>query len=213
VNRLIGIDFDNTIACYNTLFYNEGLSSGVIGPKTPVDKKAIRDNILLWHDDIAWQKLQGRVYGPEMKRAELIGGVRDFIQISRAVKDRVVVISHKTEFANFDPTKTNLRQAALAWMHAHRLFDQTMKGFSTEDVFFEATRADKIDRINKLACDFFIDDLEEVLLDKSLDNSVTKILFQRNASAAPPPLNVFASWAEISFFVHGGEGFSREDNR
>ncbi len=35
----------------------------------------------------------------------------------------VFIVSHKTEYAGYDETRTNLRTAALEWMTSHHFFE------------------------------------------------------------------------------------------
>jgi hypothetical protein len=48
-------------------------------------------------------------------------------------------------------------------------------------VYFESTRMDKIERIKKLKCTHFVDDLEEVFIEESFPSGVKKILYAPGA--------------------------------
>jgi hypothetical protein len=143
MNTVVGIDFDNTLVSYDALIHAAALERGLISGATDAVKRAVRDEIRRLPDgEIEWQRLQALVYGPLMPQARLIEGARGFV---RACHDRglaVYVISHKTEFAAYDNTHTNLRTAALEWMRANRFFDIDGLGLRPEHVFFEgpATR-------------------------------------------------------------------------
>lgn len=161
---LVGIDFDNTIAGYDHVFSVAAREKGLIPPDLQGGKKAIRDAIRLLPDgERKWMALQGEVYGPRMFQASPLPGVMTYLRKSVAAGWRMVVVSHKTEFGHFDPTRTNLRTSALAWMETTGLFDMGPGGLSAAAVHFESTREEKISRISELGCDVFIDDLEEVL--------------------------------------------------
>lgn len=201
---LIGIDFDNTIVSYDALFLREGLGMGLIDPETPGDKKSIRDYIRQKFDDIAWQKLQGRVYGPMMQQAELIPGVLDFFKECTKRDVPFFIVSHKTEFANYDDTGTNLREASLAWMRRQDFFTDRSFQLKEEGIFFEGTRVDKISRIMELNCTHFIDDLKKVLLDESFANDIDKILLSSTEDALPG-LAVCRNWREIARVIFKNE--------
>lgn len=174
----IGVDFDNTVASYDDVMHKTAVSHGLIGSDTPKNKKSIRDTIrLLPKGEIEWQKIQGVVYGPKMNQAELIDGVTEFFHFCRKKLIKVYIVSHKTVFAGYDPTRTNLRETALLWMEGHRFFDDSGLGLQRERVFFESSRKQKIRRIKRLNCTYFIDDLEETFTDNEFKGEIVKILY------------------------------------
>jgi hypothetical protein len=175
---VVGIDFDNTLVSYDALIHQIALERGLITAGTDAGKRTVRDRIrLLPGGEVEWQKLQGLIYGPRMAQARLMAGAAEFIRECRARAWPVYIVSHKTEFAAYDDTRTNLRDAALAWMTSQRFFEPDGLGFSRDQVFFEGTRDAKIGRIRALACTHFIDDLEEVFLEPSFPAGVHKFLF------------------------------------
>jgi hypothetical protein len=66
-------------------------------------------------------------------------------------------------------------------------------------VLFESTRAEKIERIARLGCTHFIDDLPEVLDDPNIPPGVAKVLFTNGARAdcANRP-DAFPHWGDIA---------------
>jgi len=175
---IIGVDFDNTLVTYDEVMYRVALERSLIHAAVPKNKKDIRDMIRLSSDgEDAWTKLQAEVYGPRMAEAQLVPGVVEFFDLCRRNRITTFIISHKTEYAKFDFTGTNLRLAALEWMRAHEFFDLKGINLNIHDVYFGATRAEKIRYIIDLGCTHFIDDLEEVFLDESFPPAVEKILF------------------------------------
>lgn len=199
-NRIIGVDFDNTLISYDELLYSVGVQKGLISSTTEKNKKCIRDQIRqLPNGEIEWQKLQAFAYGPRIGEARLIDGVWGFFKLCQQNRIRVYIISHKTEFANYDGPHTNLRKAALDWMKANQFFQEEGLGLSLDSVFFGMIRQEKIDRIKTLGCTHFIDDLEETFLEESFPSDIEKILF---APYPQPPLlpgiRVLRSWQEIS---------------
>ncbi|MEG3969495.1 hypothetical protein QUA00_18015 [Microcoleus sp. T2B6] len=200
INRIIGVDFDNTIVSYDDLMHRLAVEKGWISPEVSKSKKQIRDCIrLLPNGDIEWQKLQAIVYGRQMQEAKLIEGVLTFFKLCQQHRMRVYIVSHKTEYANYDETKTNLREAALAWMKSHSFFSGSGLGLTQEQVYFESTRVSKIERIKQLNCTDFIDDLEETFLEESFPNSVNKILYAPNYQPAEiPTVKAVIKWQEIN---------------
>jgi len=204
---VIGIDFDNTIVSYDDLFFQVTMEKGLIPSNTLKSKKQIRDSIReLTDGDIKWQKIQGVIYGPMMHKAKLIKGVYDFIKICNTKKNPVFIVSHKTEFANYDNTRTNLRTAAMKWLDKNGFFLTKRLGLSPDHVFFQSTRQDKINRIKSLGCTHFIDDLEETFLEVSFPEKVEKILFDPHDQYKPRPgVKICGSWDEITKILLQGE--------
>jgi len=204
---IIGIDFDNTIASYDELLFRAAVDRGLIPAGADRTKRAVRDRIrLLPGGEIEWQKLQALLYGPLMPGARQTDGVDDFIRWCRGAGITVFIVSHKTQYANYDETGTDLRTAALEWMAAQRFFDAAGLGLRPGDVFFESTREDKIARIRTLGCSHFIDDLEEVFLEPSFPANVQRILYAPAAAsrdAAAAPAVVLRSWQAVrDYFAH-----------
>jgi phosphoglycolate phosphatase-like HAD superfamily hydrolase len=197
--RTVGIDFDNTIVSYDELMYAAALDRGLIADGADRTKRAVRDCIRQLPDgEIEWQKLQALAYGPLMHDAQLIEGVEEFIRECRDRDIAVFIVSHKTEYANYDDTRTNLRAAALDWMTNHRFFDAEGFDLRRADVYFESTRADKIARIERMGCSHFIDDLEEVLLEPLFPARVEKILYAPDVSSVSTTrVTVMSSWQAL----------------
>jgi phosphoglycolate phosphatase-like HAD superfamily hydrolase len=114
---VIGVDFDNTLVSYDDLLERLARERGFVSGDSARGKKSIRDQIRqLPNGDIEWQKLQGIMYGPRLNEARIMDGVPEFLNACRQRHVSVSIVSHKTEYAGYDDTRTNLRQAALAWM-------------------------------------------------------------------------------------------------
>jgi len=199
--RVIGVDFDNTLVSYDELVYETALERGLIDASVEKDKKSVRDSIRQIADrdgEVEWQRLQALVYGPAMARARPVDGALDVLAEMHRVGVPVFVVSHKTEYANYDRTRTSLRGAALDWMTRQGFFDPERLGLDRSSVYFEDTRQLKIDRIRRLGCTHFIDDLEEVFLEESFPPDVERILF--TTTAPDPPhggMTVLGSWEAI----------------
>lgn len=179
---VIGVDFDNTLVSYDALFWELALERSLISPETDACKQAVRDAVRqLEAGEIRWQKLQAEAYGPSMHKARIIPGVRRFLALCKKKRLPVSIVSHKTRRAAQDTTGTDLRAMALSWMTQHGFFDDATSPLRKEDVHFESTREKKIERIQSIGCDVFIDDLPELFLTPSFPADVRKILFAKVA--------------------------------
>jgi hypothetical protein len=200
----IGIDFDNTIIAYDDVFCIAAKACGLIAPGFSGSKQAVRDAIRPLPDgELAWQRLQGQVYGKGIGGAKMVAGVEAFLRRCRTEGCVVVVVSHKTEYGHFDPDGVNLRTAALDWMAAQGLLDGD-RGFARADVYFESTRAEKLKRIDALSLTHFIDDLPEVLTDLNFPPRVERILLAGQAQPAAAPYVCCSTWRDIERQIFGG---------
>jgi hypothetical protein len=202
----IGIDFDNTIIAYDDVFCIAAKACGLIDPRFSGSKQAVRDAIRLLPDgELAWQRLQGQVYGKRISGAKMVVGVQAFLRRCRTEGCVVAVVSHKTEYGHFDPDRVNLRTAAVDWMAAQGLLDGA-RGVARADVYFESTRAEKVKRIAALSLTHFIDDLSEVLTDPDFPPNVERILFGNSAQPASSSYTICSTWLDIEQRVFGGVG-------
>lgn len=197
----IGIDFDNTIAGYDSLFVEAAVQEGLLTPGQAADKRAVK-RALLVDGEGAWMRLQGRVYGAYMGHAEMIDGVAHFLTRCRSEAVEVFVISHKTEFGHFDPDRVNLRDAARAWMAAHGFFDQTGFGLSVANVHFAASRDEKIAKIIETGITHFVDDLLEVLDHPGFPPNVHSYYFGPELPGGEPGRHhAFSRWTDIEHHI------------
>ncbi len=194
----IGIDLDNTLVSYDTLFHRLALEQGLIDPDLPVNKTEVRDFLRKVGKEPAWTALQGLAYGTRMREAEAFAGALDFLREGTRRGWRMHIVSHKTRHPIVgDPI--DLHEAARGWLDAKSIHDGI--GFLRENVWFELTKAAKIQRIRELGCEFFIDDLPELLLDPQFPTPTRRILFAPQGPGVKPPtadIVVAQSWAEIT---------------
>ena len=194
----IGIDFDNTIISYDEVFCAAAKHRGLIDSGFVGRKREVRDAIRLLDDgELAWQRLQGHVYGKGIAGAKMFEGVEDFLRRCQAEGCSVVIVSHKTEYGHYDPDRINLRDAARDWIAAKGLLDGE-HGIASAHVYFEGTRAEKLARIAALSCTHFIDDLQEVLIDPDFPPAVRRILLSEDEAPDPAaPYVVCANWRDV----------------
>jgi hypothetical protein len=172
----IGLDFDNTIVCYDELFPRIAREQDLVPADTPPSKGHIRDYLRSIDREDDWTLLQGYVYGARMDEADAFPGVIDFLRYCREQQWTVFIISHKTRSPYMGPAY-DLHQAARHWLEINGIFDPDGAGLAREQVFFELTKEDKIERIRSQQCDYFVDDLPEFLSIESFPTTTRRILF------------------------------------
>lgn len=186
----IGIDFDNTIVCYDGVFYKAAVEKKIIPEDTPPSKGAVRDYLRSIGKENIWTELQGHIYGAHMDLARPYPHVNQFLILCQKEQVSAFIISHKTLHPYFGP-KYDLHQAASNWLKDQQ-FDWT------PPAFFELTLQEKLQRIKKQECTVFIDDLPEVLSEKNFPRNVHKILFDPNRLYSKEgDYSYTTSWEEI----------------
>lgn len=194
----IGIDFDNTIICYDKVFADVARQRGLVPEGWQGLKVDIREHLRSREGgELAWQGLQGFVYGKGIGGAELYPGVREFLAACRQADAKVYIVSHKTRYGHQDPDRTDLRDAARSWLRGTNLIDTADAALSVGDVYFEDTQAGKVDRLASLSLDVFIDDLVDVFEQPHFPKATRSILFTRSQRPCPAQCKPIATWAEI----------------
>lgn len=192
----IGIDFDNTIVSYDSLFHKVALEQGVVPADTAPSKLAVRDHLRRIGKEEIWTEMQGYVYGARMAEAICYPGVVEFFRWSRSAGVRVSIISHKTRHPFLGP-QYDLHQAARGWIDLV-LTREDDPLIDRERVFFEVTKEAKLARIGTEGCDWFIDDLPEILLAPRFPGAVRGILFDPDESHAATNLDRAHTWDELT---------------
>ena len=192
----LGIDFDNTIVSYHKVFHQVALESGLIPDDLPVTKLAVRDYLREMDKEDIWTEMQGYVYGARMDDAEPYAGVIDFLSWARDADMEMAIISHKTRHPFIGP-KYDLHEAARKWVIDH-VNDNNGSFIKPDSVFFEITKSDKFQRITHFKCDYFVDDLPEIINADEFPEDTRGILFDPDGhhKATESCLQI-RSWTEL----------------
>lgn len=194
---LIGVDFDNTIVCYDRLFHQVAVEQGLIPPEIPASKEKVRDYLRQADQEDKWTEMQGYVYGVRMKEADPFPGVLDFFAYCVKQQINVCIISHKTRHPYLGP-QYDLHEAAQSWLENQGFYDQNRIGLSANQVYFELTKQEKLQRIGKQGCTHFIDDLPEFLGDANFPLGVDRILFDpQNFHVKNDQFRRVTAWSEV----------------
>jgi hypothetical protein len=189
----VGIDFDNTIVCYDGLFHKIAVAERLVPPNCGPAKTAIRDHLRAAGREHDWTALQGHVYGVGISEARPFWGAIQFLS-DPPPGCEVLIISHRTR-RPYRGEHLDLHAAARAWLSRHGLGDLLDAGA----VHFEETREAKLEKIAATRCDAFVDDLPEFLADPAFPSAVQRILFDPGGIHAPNPLYACcASWDDIA---------------
>jgi hypothetical protein len=171
---LLGLDFDNTLIKYDELFFKVAREKNLIEENFIKDKIFIRDFLRSEGKEDDWTIMQGEVYGPRINEALPFSHMFEVLTGLKEKGIEMCLVSHKTKTPYLGEPH-DMHSYALGWLMAQGFFDENGLGWKPENVFFELTKEKKIQRIQDLNCNFYIDDLPEIL--EMLPDSIHKILF------------------------------------
>jgi hypothetical protein len=201
---MIGLDFDNTIVCYDSIFHRVALEMGEITPEVPVTKEAVRDYIRQQGREERWTWMQGYVYGARILEAEPFPGVIEFIRREVLAGTQLCIVSHKT-LIPYAGEPYDLHEAARSWLEKNRIMGDHPGAVAREKVFFLPTKAQKLAKIGEIGCSHFIDDLPEFLAEADFPAGVEKLLFdpansQGTDAKSRAGIARFDNWDKISTY-------------
>lgn len=191
----IGIDFDNTIVSYDSVFHRVALEKELIPADLTVSKLSVRDHLRRAGLEQTWIEMQGYVYGARMDDAAFYPGVLDFLRWGRESGIEMFIISHKTKHPFAGP-QYDLHQAARSWVNKH-LSDGAKPYLPVDAVFFELTKDAKLARIASLRCDVFIDDLPEIIEAPAFPPAAEGILFDPDGHHLDSKLARVQNWQQL----------------
>jgi len=195
----IGIDFDNTIACYDGVFHAAALERGLIPADLGRDKNSVRDHLNGSGRKDDFTELQGYVYGARMDLVSPYPGFAEFVTAARKAGHDLFIVSHKTRHPILGP-QHDMHAAARGFLTDRALMGASETQIAPERVFFELTKDEKVARAKALACEVFIDDLPEILAMDGFPVGMHKVLFdpENQFAGKAAQFDRRASWAEIA---------------
>jgi hypothetical protein len=170
---LIGLDFDNTIVCYDGVIAT--LSKKILDTpsEVPRTKLGLRDYLRSEGREPEWTAFQGELYGPGMRDAEPFEGAINVMARLASIGHQLVIVSHRS-LRPYSGPPYDLHAAARAWVSANL---QRAGLFGNGEVYFLETLESKLATISKLGCKVFLDDLPAVLEAPNFPANTIGILF------------------------------------
>jgi hypothetical protein len=194
----IGVDFDNTIVCYDAVFHALAVAKRWVPPAVTPTKQAIRAYLRAAGREDQWTELQGEAYGAAMSAAPAFAGAPEFFAACVRREVSVCIISHRTRHPYAGPP-FDLHVSAQRWLDAMGFFDPQRVGLAHAQVFFEETPEEKLRRVVTCECTHFIDDLPEFLAAPGFPLAATRIHFDpRGEGGTPAGCTRVDSWRAIS---------------
>ncbi len=191
----LGIDFDNTLITYDALFKKTALEKNLIPVNFPESKHLIRNYLRERNQEKLFTILQGEVYGSRIFEATQSEGMYDSLMRAKNNGIELFIVSHKTK-TPYDGPKYNLHNAASNWLEKNLFFEKSGINISRKNVYFEVTKAKKINRIQSLGCTHFIDDLPEIL--DMINPKIKKILYDPESNYVKKNAYInMGNWSEL----------------
>ncbi len=198
---IIGIDFDNTIINYDSVFASVALEYGTITDPGLKSKNDVKKYLITSDREADWTELQGKVYGTHIMKATPFDDVIQTFSWLLAQGHKLKIISHKTKYP-FIGDRVKLREAAMSWLKSNDIVGKSGNKIHISDIYFCDTVNSKVEQITKQKCDIFIDDLTSVL--DQINSSILKILFDPNSMSFEKNKQSFtaSSWKQIGSYIN-----------
>jgi len=174
---LIGLDFDNTIVCYDQAIALLAEELFELPEEVPRTKLGLRDHLRGAGREPEWTAFQGELYGPGMRHAQPFdGAIETMLELVDAGYE-LVIVSHRSRRPYAGPPH-DLHASARSWV-TDRLQGLGLFGAAGDEacVHFLETRDQKVEMITHLGCEAFLDDLPEVLSAPGFPAAAAGILF------------------------------------
>jgi hypothetical protein len=193
----LGLDFDNTIVCYDAAIAVLAEELFDLPPEVPRTKLGLRDYLRGADREHEWTAFQGELYGPGMCHAQPFEGAIETMLLLAAAGHELVIVSHRSR-RPYAGEPHDLHAAARSWV-AERLQSAGLFAEDNGSVNFLETRQEKVARIAELGCQAFLDDLPEVLGSPGFPASAAGILFDSLGSTpAPEGQRRISAWPELT---------------
>jgi len=196
--RTIGLDFDNTIVSYEKVYRRLAEKHGAEIVPGQSAKNILRDHFHRKGEADIFTRIQGEVYGPGLAEAEVYPGFSSCLEQLTADGWKVVVVSHRTKYPLAGPTY-DLHLAARQFLETSGWLGQKIR-----EAYFEETKEAKLMRIARCGCNFFVDDLPEILAHHAFPKDCQPLLFDPSGhpEKGTPPKRV-RHWKELPALLKG----------
>ena len=175
--KRFGFDLDNTLIDYSNAVQEYCSNKGLDECKT---LDSLR--ILLRESDKTgrlWQLAQGWLYTDGLSFARPGQGAVELCEFLRNSNFELLIVSHKTTHTSDFCGQKPLREIATKWIMGSDLANYFL---GNEKIYYESTRVFKVERIQKLNLNYFVDDLVEVFQEPGFPQNVSSFLLSGTGS-------------------------------
>jgi hypothetical protein len=173
----LGFDLDNTLIDYSISVQKFCEQNSLKEFRNMIDlRKFLRETD---QSGNKWQLAQEWLYTDGLTYAQTAPGAITLCNYLALNGFQMFIVSHKTIFTPLAFGNKPLREFATNWIKASKL---AVYFSENENIYYEASREQKIERIIKLDLAFFVDDLIEVFLEPNYPKMVKSFLISESES-------------------------------
>ena len=196
----IGIDFDNTIACYTNAIECVADDFFTLPDNLPRSKIELRNYLRTTNREREWTEFQGFLYGPGMIYAKPFDNAIATMHELEARGHELCIISHRSRYPYAGP-RYNLHEAAFAWIEKNLYAKNVFTNNSS--INFLETKEQKLAKIGELQCSLFLDDLVEIIESKHFPKCTSGILFdsQSKSESLKKNYSSISDWRELLNYI------------
>ena len=203
----IGLDFDNTIVCYDEAIELLAKKVKDLPPDMAVTKLSLRDFLRSKGREKEWTELQGELYGPGMVHAKPYEGAIDLMRELKENGHEIFIVSHRSRYP-YAGKRHDLHFHARKWITSnlapYNLFRELDDGQDRRDSsYFLESKLEKLNTIKELGCNVFVDDLVDILKHSDFPDKTLSILFDpSHESCQNNGIDITVhSWKDISLSI------------
>ena len=190
LSKKFGFDLDNTLIDYSNAVQKYCSNEGLDECKTLDSLRVLlRESDNTGRD---WQLAQGWLYTDGLSYARPSQGALELCEFLRTSDFELLIVSHKTAHTPDFCGKKPLREIATRWI---RDGDLASYFLGNKSIYFESTRSLKVERIQKLNINYFVDDLVEVFQEPGYPQDVRSFLLSGAGSELTWVQNVSSLYA------------------
>ena len=193
----IGLDLDNTIINYDNIFHEVAFKNNLIPRDLEKSKNSVKNYLHKNGNHKDFTLIQGQVYSTLLLRAKLYEGVKKFVDFMVQKGNILFIVSHKTKYPILGP-KIDMHLKALEFLNKTGIVNKFL--IDENNVFFEDTLENKINKIIELNIDVFIDDLPVVITNLNLLNKTKGILIDYKKNQIEGP-QIKHDWSSIQKYL------------
>jgi hypothetical protein len=199
----VGLDFDNTIVCYENAVEVLADQRLKLPAKVPRTKVGVRNYLRREEREEEWTHFQGELYGPGMRYAKPFeGAIEAMLQLVDAGHE-LIIVSHRSRHP-YAGEPHDLHAAAGLWV-SERLQSKGLFAENNGDVYFLETQKLKLAKISELRCNAFVDDLPDVLGSPDFPTNTKGILFDPLESLPETGGHLrMTTWSELKTLLQVG---------
>ena len=194
----LGLDFDNTLIVYDSVFKKVALEKNLIPNDFPESKNLIRNHLRKRNKEKSFTIIQGEVYGSRISEAAQANEMFEALKNIQDLEIELFIVSHKTK-TPYEGPKYDLHSAALSWLEKNLFFETSGINLPRENVYFELTKENKIKKIEALGCTHFIDDLPEIL--QMINPNIKRVLYDPLENYSKTDFINMRNWSDLNKFI------------